>query len=499
MISALILTPFCLGLLAWILPSDRLRRAILLIGAALHLFLTGLCLRFPPDPIAGGWLGLDAPGRLFLALSSTLFFAAALYAVSYLRAEAGAGRHRDQEEGFLFDNEPEAIFCACLLFFLGAMTLVAASRHLGLLWVAIEATTLTSAPLIYFHRHHRSLEATWKYLLVCSVGIALALLGNFFLVIALSFRAAGPSASLALADLRAGMDGVNPAWLKAAYGCLVVGYGTKMGLAPLHTWLPDAHSESPSLVSALLSGAVLNTAFLGILRATEVCAWGGQLDFARPVLLAFGTLSVLIAAIFLFSQTDYKRMLAYSSVEHMGLLAVGLGLGGPAIAAVFFHAINHSLVKAALFLTAGNILAFTGSKSSRDVSGLFRRLPLTGLLWVLGFVAITGLPPFGLFFSKLMILRQAVAQDAVALAVILLILLAIVFMGMTTIVFRMALGPAPAGAAPARERIGFILPPALLLILALGVAGFWPDILRDLILDSARLFEPDLLSGGLLP
>lgn len=499
MITALILTPFCLGLLAFVLRSDLLRRWVLVLGAAIHLLLTGICIWIPPSPEAHGWLALDAPGTLFLALSSTLFFAAAIYAFGYLRVESDSAQHQDMEDGFLFDNEPEAVFCGCLLFFLATMTLVAASRHLGLLWVAIEATTLASAPLICFHRHHRSLEATWKYLLVCSVGIALALLGNFFLVIALSFHAAGSHVSLAMADLQNNMSDVNPAWLKAAYGFLVIGYGTKMGLAPMHTWLPDAHSESPSLVSALLSGAVLNTAFLGILRATQVCAWGGQLEFARPVLLAFGSFSVLVAAVFLFSQSDYKRMLAYSSVEHMGIMALGLGLGGTAIAGVFFHAINHSLTKAALFLVAGNILACTGTKSSHQVHGLLQRLPFSGTLWLLGFFAITGLPPFGMFFSKLIILKAAVDQGALILAGILLILLAIVFMGMTTIVLRMCLGAADPHRPIIPERLSSVLPPLALLLLALLVAWVWPDPIRNLIVESARLFDPQFFPGGHLP
>lgn len=498
MISALILTPFCLGLLMFVLRSDALRRGLLVGGAVLHLLLTLTCLRFPPLPEAQGWLALDAPGMLFLALSSILFLASAIYAFGYLRVESHVLRHRDVEEGFLFDNEPEAVFCGCLLFFLSTMTLVSASRHLGLLWVAIEATTLASAPLICFHRHHRSLEATWKYLLVCSVGIALALLGNFFLVIALSFGKGVPLVSLSLADLQNTLPGANPAWLKAAYGCLVIGYGTKMGLAPMHTWLPDAHSESPSLVSALLSGAVLNTAFLGILRATQICAWGGQIGFARPVLLTFGLVSILVAAVFLFSQSDYKRMLAYSSVEHMGILVFGLGLGGSAVAGVFFHAINHSLAKGALFLLAGNILVCTGTKSCRQIQGLLQRLPVSGALWLLGFFAITGLPPFGMFFSKLMILKQALAAGHLALAIGFLLLMAIVFMGMSTIVLRMCLGSA-GHHPPVTERPGAVIPPLLLLLCAVGIAWVWPQPLRDLIVEAGRLLAFAGANGGALP
>src|SRR5439155_12404295 len=174
----------------------------------------------------------------------------------------------------------------------------------GLLWIAVEATTLASAPLIYFHRHHRSLEATWKYLLICSVGIGLALLGNFFLAVAAS-GASGAGGSLSIGALREHAAQLHMPWLKGAFLFLLVGYGTKMGLAPLHTWLPDAHSEAPSVVSALLSGALLNCALLGIVRVQQVCAAAGQAAFGQGLLVGFGLLSMAVAAVFILGQADY--------------------------------------------------------------------------------------------------------------------------------------------------------------------------------------------------
>ena len=223
---------------------------------------------------------------MFLTLTSLLFLASSFYAVAYLRGERDQPR-ADFEEGFLFSNAREASFTGCLLLFLAAMTLVTLSQHLGLLWVAVEATTLASAPLIYFHRHHRSLEATWKYLLICSVGIALALLGIFFLAVAASSPGT-VRVSLVLNDLLLAAPHLNPLWLKAAFVLMLVGYGTKMGLAPFHTWLPDAHSEAPSVASALLSGALLNCAFLGILRIHQVCVASGLADFSERLLLVLG-------------------------------------------------------------------------------------------------------------------------------------------------------------------------------------------------------------------
>ena len=213
----------------------------------------------------------------------------------------------------LLANSPESLLTGCLLFFLFAMTLVCVSSHLGMLWVAIETTTLASAPMIYFHRRSQSLEAAWKYLLICSIGIALALFGNFLLAFSTT-SVRGGELPLILSRLLTQAPQFQPQWLKAAFIFLLVGYGTKMGLAPLHTWLPDAHSESPSFVSALLSGALLNCAFLGILRGLQILSAAGLAAFGQELLIVFGLVSMGFAATFILRQSDFKRMLAYSSV-----------------------------------------------------------------------------------------------------------------------------------------------------------------------------------------
>src|SRR5206468_4094952 len=224
MILALLLVPVLGAVVAYLLGSNTARRGVLVVTAVAHAAIAGGTWVAEPAPWWGGWLALDALGRLFLGITSVLFLATALYGVASLRREL-PGEREDFEEGFLFDNAPEATFTACLLLFLAAMTLVTMSQAFGLLWVGIEATTLASAPLIYFHRHHRSLEATWKYLLVCSVGIALALLGNFFLAVAAS-RHGGASVRLALPELLRDAGTLDPTWLKAAFLLFLVGYGT---------------------------------------------------------------------------------------------------------------------------------------------------------------------------------------------------------------------------------------------------------------------------------
>jgi hydrogenase-4 component F len=485
MIAALLLTPALAARVAFLVRADGPRRALLVAAAATHAGLTIAACRVEAAPALGGWLALDAAGRLFLGVTSALFLAAACYAVGALRREGGGARS-DLEEGFLFTNAPEATFTACLLLFLAAMTLVCVAQRFGLLWIAIEATTLVSAPLIYFHRHHRSLEATWKYLMICSVGIALALLGNFSLAIAASPRAQAPL-PLVVTELVRAAPALDATWLRAAFVLLLVGYGTKMGLAPLHTWLPDAHSEAPSLVSALLSGALLNCAFLGILRMQTVCAAAGQGAFGRQLLLGLGLLSMAVGALFVLGQTDFKRLLAYSSVEHVGILALGVGLGGAAADGAMLHVLNHSLTKAMLFLVAGNVLAVYRTKSASEVRGLCRVLPASGALWLLGLFAIAGSPPFGPFVSELAILKGAVDQGRVAVAVAYLALLAVAFAGMSRVVLRMAQGPPPAGMEVGREPALTVVPAAALGAAVL-VLGLWvPSALRDLVAAAARL------------
>jgi len=471
MIVPLIVLPLSAGVLAFALPHAGLRRGLLILTSAGHTILVASCFAVAPEPLLSGWLGLDAPGLLFLALASLLFLAASVYGLAYLPRE-------DQRAG----HKSERVFVGCLLLFLSSMTLATTSQHMGLLWISIEATTLSSAPLIYFHRERRSLEATWKYLLICSVGIALALMGTFFLAVAVTD---GKTVPLVVKDLIEAGGMMHTAWMKAAFCFLLVGYGTKMGLAPLHTWLPDAHSESPSPVSALLSGALLNCAFLGILRGLQICHGAGLEQFARELLLLFGIFSMGIAAVFLLRPVDFKRMLAYSSVEHMGILAVGVGLGAAGTSAALLHAVNHSLAKGMLFLVAGNIVAVYNTKSVDSVRGLLRRIPASGFLWVSGFLAITGCPPFGTFLSEFSILRAAADQGLGFIVAAYLVLLGLAFVGMANAFLHMAQGNSKSS-LPGKERYLELLPPAVLGSGVLLLGFYIPPHLTSLLETASR-------------
>jgi hydrogenase-4 component F len=342
--------------------------------------------------------------------------------------------------------------------------------------------------LIHFHRNTRSLEAAWKYLVICSVGIAIALLGNFFLVVA-SAAHEGP---MTVAGLVRQAGALEPTWLKAAFLLLLVGYGTKMGLAPLHTWLPDAHSEAPSVISALLSGALLNCAFLALLRVHAVCMAAGLGAFSGNLLVLLGLVSMGVAAAFIVGQRDYKRMLAYSSVEHVGILALGVGVGGIAGFGALLHAVNHSLTKAMLFLLSGNILARFQDKSTSRVNGILRVLPVTGVLWVAGFLAITGTPPFGTFVSEFTILKGILDARRWVVASLYLVFLAVIFIAMAGIFLRMAFGEsslragAEDGATTNREpRLSWV-PPLVLGIGVLVLGLYIPAPLRDSINEAVR-------------
>ncbi len=461
----LVLAPLAAAALA-LLVGDAVRHArVLLAGALLHLAGVGALWVFHPRPQLGGWLALDPLAQVVLSTTSVLFTACAVYGQRYLAARAG----RDTR-----------VFVIGLLVLLSALTTVALSQHLGLLWVAIELTTLSTAPLVYFYKNARSLEATWKYLLVCSLGIALALLGTFFLALA----GAGPGGprSLLLADLVRAGPALAPAWVRASFVFLLVGYGTKMGLAPLHSWKPDVYGEAPAILGALLSGGVTSLAFVALARTVQVCVAAGAGDFARDALVVMGLLSMGLAAVFMIGQRDFKRMLAYSSVEHMGILALGLGLGGRAASGAMFHTVGNALTKGVLFLAAGNIHRSYGSRRVEDVRGAARRLPLSGPLFLAGFLAITGSPPFSVFFSELTILNGALGGGRFLVGGLFLAFLSIIFVAMGATVLQVVQGDASAAPlVPGQEDKALSAgPPLVLLAIVLLLGLHLPQGLRDL-------------------
>ena len=438
----------------------RARRLVWLALAALaHLVLLGFAWGGRLRDSRVLWLGFDPLGGLVLTLVSVVFLAVAGHSAVYLQRRVPRG-------GRAYE--------ACLLGFLASASALCLTDHFGVLWVAMEATTLATAPLIYDPGDRHSIEAVWKYLLICSVGIALALLGTFLLALA-----QGANAPDLLRSSLVAARALEPMWFKAAFVFLFIGYGTKVGLVPMHTWLPDAHGEAPSPISALLSGALLNLAFLAILRVVQVARAAGQQRLLAPVLIGFGLGSVLVATALLLRQRNYKRMLAYSSVEHMGILTVGIGLGQAAGFGALLHMLGAALAKALLFLVAGNVLIEYRSKRIGDVTGLLERLPISGALLVAGFFVLAGAPPFPLFFSELAILRGAIQAGAPWVAAGLVLGVRIV---------SMVQGETAPGGSRASESALLLAPPVVLLVVALALGlGLIPSLQSVLLAAAATL------------
>lgn len=473
MLYALVLLPLLGALCAWIVPDNRLRPLVLPVIATVHICLTAILLGNAPPPSSGGWIWLDPLGKIVLLCISLLFAVCAFYAVGYLSYR----RERSNR-----------VLCMGLLVCLSAMSMVTMTQHLGLLWVALETTTVSMAPLIYFNHNARSIEATWKYLLLCSVGIGLALLGLLFL--AYSTYVAHHDATLLLGPLMFSARELNPAWLHAATIFLLVGYGTKMGLAPLHAWKPDAYGEAPGLVGALLAGGLVNCAFLAILRVYQIClASGTEIRFFQQALLGMGLISMAFAAVFMARQADFKRMLAYSSVEHVGILAIGLGLGKGALYGALFHLLNNGLTKGVLFLSSGNIHRSYSNKTTDVVKGALTRLPWSGGLFLAGFIAITGSPPFSPFISEYTIVSSAFIEGRYLVGGLFLLFLVLVFIGMALTVLPMVMGTPPADieSTDYEDRLLTVGPPLFMMTVIL-VLGIWPpEFLVVLLKDGAAM------------
>lgn len=458
MTLSLIIVPLLAALATFVVKSQRVRPWIVAGAAAAHTVLTVLVLRAPSsDLLLSPWLSLDALGRLILAIISPLFLFCAVYSIGYLR---------------LRSERPNRVFCTVLLVFIAMMTAIVLAQHLTIMWVAMEATTLSTALLLYFNQNRRSLEATWKYLMIGSVGIALALLGTLFLAYSALLGLGEPT--LLFNDLVRRAPHLSIPWLRTAFVFLLVGYGTKMGLAPMHTWKPDAYGEAPGIVGALLAGGMTSCAFLALLRVYRITDAAGQGEFARQLLVVLGLLSMATAAVFMVGQRDFKRLLAYSSVEHMGILALGIGLGGAGILGALLHTVSNALTKGVLFLAAGNIHRAFKSKRLEDVTGAIRYLPISGSMFLVGFLAVTGSPPFGIFVSELTILTAAIDGRRYVISALYLLLLAVIFIGMGATVLAVVQGTPPEDVEGRGERESWFKTVPMFASLALVVMmGTW--------------------------
>jgi hydrogenase-4 component F len=362
--------------------------------------------------------------------------------------------------------------------FISTMAGTVLAANLGVMWAGIEATTIVTAFLVGHHGGRRAVEATWKYVIICSVGIALAYLGTVLVYYASqhSGGATGREGSLDWSELVAHADRLDPGVMRIAVVLLVLGFGTKIGLVPLHSWLPDAHSEAPAPVSALMSGVLLSVAGYALLRYRVIAVSALDPAFIRTLLLVVGIGSVAFAASMMIAQRDYKRLLAYSSMEHMGLVAIGMAVGTPlAIAALLLHVLGHGLAKAVLFCASGHILELTGTTRMAGVTGLLVRRPVLAGVFALGIAALLGLPPFSLFASELALARTTADAGLDWVVGTALVLLLVVFVAIARPVSGMLFGPhddADDDAAPSRSaRPASSTVPLTLGLVALVVIG----------------------------
>lgn len=391
---------------------------------------------------------------------SVVYFLASIYAIGYMR-----GQHQEKKLGYFY-----ALFALFALVMFTAPLM----NDIAIYWIAIEMSTIVSTFLVGFVQAPQSLEAAWKYIVIVSAGIALALLGIILFYWGGTFIL-GPHYHLTWDTLKTIAPQMNLTLLMLAFLFVLIGFGTKVGLAPMHTWLPDAHSEGPAPVSAMLSGALLNVAMLGIVRFLSILNNTSLKLFSDTVMISLGVFSLLIAALFIIKQKDMKRLMAYSSVEHMGVLAIGFGFGGPfGFAGALYHMLNHSLNKSLMFFGAGNAMHTYGTKIMSHVSRVIKSLPLMGVIWFLGAIAITGSPPFGLFLSEITVLRAGMHTQNSWAVFAMAILLIVIFCGFLSHFWRMYFVNANDTTPTHHEKLSrWCIAPMIIAIIPLFILGVW--------------------------
>ncbi len=425
----------------------------------------------------GSFLSLDPLGTIVLSTIVVVGFAASYYSIGYLRREV-------QKEiiGFRRVRQYFVLFHLFLL----AMFFAVTTTNPILTWLSIEATTLATAFLISFYNKPSAMEAAWKYLIINSIGLSLGLFGTLLFLSPTMNLAADSFISWQV--LLANAHLLNPLLAKIAFVFVLIGYGTKAGLAPMHTWLPDAHSKAPSPVSALLSGALLNVALMAILRYKAVADITVGPLFSQNLLILFGAMSVVIPAFIIVIQKNYKRLFAYSSIEHMGIMALGFGFGGLGTFAALLHMIYHSLTKSTLFFSAGNIFLKYSSTKIYNVKGTLTVLPITGIILLIGFLAIIGMPPFGIFMTEFYILTSGMAAYPLVVVGI-LIALAIIFVGFLRHTTNMALGPNIENVPVGESNYLTVIPAIFLLSLFVIISIFLPEPVKSLVQQASLLVK----------
>ncbi len=441
LLMLLVLVPLLAGLLCWRLREpaalERVNLFAFALNAALAVWLGAKVLAQDTVEAFGGFLRVDSLSALVVGLNAFVALACGVYAVGYLRQEQRLGKVNPALLRRYYVLTPV---------FVGTMMAAPLLNNLGLLWVAIESTTLASVLLVRFYNQKSSLEAAWKYIIIGSAGIALALFGTV-LVYSSAVQVVGLEAGNGFnwSVLRGVADQCQKAPMRLGFILVLVGYGTKAGLAPMHTWKPDAYAEAPVPSAALLGAAFINCAIYGIMRFYALATQCLGRQYTGHLLVLFGVASILIAAPFVVIQRNFRRLLAYSSIDHAGIMVAALGFGGALGAlAAMLHMVFHSVTKPLLFFCAGNVQQHYGSPHFRKISGVIHTLPLTGGLFLVAAFAVTGLPPFSLFQSEFLALSAALAADRPWAAGFFIAGVVAIFAGFLVRISRLSLGqPAP--------------------------------------------------------
>lgn len=451
---------------AFVQKNIRILGVLSVLSAIMQFIAAG----FIASRIIGGlsvsytdFLSVDPFGSLLILITAFLGVIATFYSIGYLDEEV--------KQDIIGFRRVKELYILLNLFLLAMHTAVAATNPI-VAWIAIEATTLSTAFLVSFYSKPSDIEAAWKYLILNSVGLLLAFLGTImYLVNATPFTAKG---FITWHDLTSIANVADPVVTKIAFVLILIGYGTKMGLAPMHTWRPETYSKAPVPVVILLSGALLNIAFYIIIRFKLITDLTVDPSFTQNLMLFFGALSIGIASLAIFNQQNYKRLLAYSSVEHSGIMLLGFAFGGIGIYASILHMVYHSLAKALLFLLSGNIWLRYNSTEIKDIRNLITVLPTTGMMFILGFLAITGVPPFGLFFTKFYILLAGMTSHPI-ITTILIFFLGLIFYGFLKNISLMMFGDVSENIKKG-DRNWYTIFPAVVILVVLMILGiFLPD------------------------
>jgi hydrogenase-4 component F len=434
-LTGVLLIPAVTTLVLAALPGYRLT-ARLNVLAALATFVTALSL-FIVTPESGPYLLVDDLNKVFIVLTTFVGFTTSVFSASYIDHEIEIGRLTP-----VFVRFYHAMYQALMF----AMNLALVANNIGVMWVAIELATLTTVSMVGIYRTHEALEAAWKYFILGSVGIALALFGTILIYMAARPVMGEGMSAMVWTVLVTRASQFDPALLNVAFVFLLLGYGTKVGLAPLHAWLPDAHAEGPTPISAVLSGLLLNVALYALLRFKILLTLNPAVIAPGPLLVSLGLISCLFAALMLYRRRDIKRMFAYSSIEHMGIIVFAFGMGGPlANFAGLLHMTMHSLTKSAIFFAVGHVAQAKGTQKIADMGGLTVTHPVLGWGLVLGVVAIAGLPPLGIFMSEFLMVSSTFAREPWLAAILvagILVALGGLFLRLNTIAFGEPRGPA---------------------------------------------------------